>query len=351
MAAPNTNPSDRATDAALRQVLNATRPIAGCDVDLAAAYAEGRLHGTERRRVESHLAECAACRRVATELLEEGTPQAPVAKPAPVLAWWRWQWAVPALAGVVIIGSVVFYQREQVLRQAAAPVAARQVTQVDGASPPVFEDRKFAQNRSVLPPQQPAPQVLRQRAKQAVVEPASPRTPTEEFRAAQAGQVAEAEQLKDGRDADESKPADELARANKKVANAVAPPAPQAAPAAPQAAVGGAIQAERDAAGARRQEAASFDKEKSVALLAGRLDAAAPAPLPEGVPLRALARDGARLWAVSDGGRIFRSTDAGRTWARLASPTTADLVAVRWDAQARTLTVQDRNGREYRIEP
>ena len=100
MAAPNTNPADRATDAALRQVLRAAGPVAGCDVELAAAYAEGRLHGAERRQVESHLAECAACRGVATELLQERAPQEPAADPAPVRTWWRWQWAVPALAGV-----------------------------------------------------------------------------------------------------------------------------------------------------------------------------------------------------------------------------------------------------------
>jgi hypothetical protein len=349
MAAPNTNPADRATDAALRQVLRATGPVAGCDAELAAAYAEGRLHGAERRQVESHLAECAGCRGVATELLQERAPQEPAAEPAPARAWWRWQWAVPALAGVLIVGSVVFYQREQVLRPAGAPGPARQVVHNDRALAPALEVREPAQDEPVQPPQQPAAADLRQRAKPAAAQPASPPAANEEFRAARAGQVAEAEQLKDGREATVSAPADEVARANK-VANAVAPTAPQAAPAAPPAAVGGTIQAERDAAGARRQEAASLDKEKAVALFAGRADMA-PAPLPEGAPTRALARDSERVWAVSDGGRIFRSTDGGRTWTRLASPTTADLVAVRWDPQARTLTVQDRNGREYRVEP
>ena len=352
MAAPNTNPADRATDAALRQVLRATGPVAGCDVELAAAYAEGRLQGAERRQVESHLAECAACRGVATELLEERAPQEPATDPAHERTWWRWQWAVPALAGVLIAGSVVFYQREQVLRQAGAPVGVRQVAQLDRAPAPALEDRKPLQDHPVQPPQQPPVDALRKRAKPAAAERASPPAAIEEFRDARAGQVAEAEQLKDGREAAVSAPADEVGRANK-VANAAAPPAPKAAPApaAPAAGVvGGFIQAERDATGARRQEAASLDKEKSVALLARGADVA-PAPLPEGAPTRALARDGERLWAVSDGGRIFRSTDAGRTWAPLASPTTADLVAVRWDPQARTLTVQDRNGREYRIEP
>jgi hypothetical protein len=343
MAAPNTNPADRATDAALRQVLRATGPVAGCDAELAAAYGEGRLHGAERRQVEAHLAECAACRGVATELLQERAPEERAAEPAPARAWWRWQWAIPALAGVLVVGSVVFYQREQVLRQTSAPVAARQVAQLEGASEPA-RDQPVLQ----LPQQPAAADALRQRAKRAAAEPAAPPAAIEEFRDAR-GQVAEAEQLKDGREAAVSAPTDEVARANK-VANAVAPPAPKAAPAAPPAAVGGAIQLESGTAGARRQEAGSLDKEKSVALLAGRADVA-PAPLPEGAPLRALARDGERLWAVSDGGRIFRSTDAGRTWARLASPTTADLAAVRWDPQGRTLTVQDRNGRAYRVEP
>ena len=35
---------------------------------LVAAYAEGRLHGDERSRVEAHLAECRACRTEATEV-------------------------------------------------------------------------------------------------------------------------------------------------------------------------------------------------------------------------------------------------------------------------------------------
>jgi hypothetical protein len=328
MAAPNTNPTDRATDAALRQVLRAGQGVStGCDVEAVAAYAEGRLRGAERRRAEEHLAECASCRRVATDLMDELAPEQPVEEPAPARVWWRWQWALPALAGMLIVGSVVLYQRQQGLRP-AAPASDFQIAQLEkeASAPPAAQP--------VPAPEPPAERRNQARpAARAAADRVAPVAPPPAagggYRSAEASQVLNRQEA-----------------ASAQVAGNAGPP-----PAAPTAAVVGQVrEGERDMADQRLRAGTDEEKQKATAMFAKRADEGL-APLPEGAPLRASTREGERIWAVSDGGRIFRSTDGGRTWTRLASPTTADLVLVRWDPQARQIVVVDRQGAEYRVEP
>lgn len=245
----------------------------GCDPELNAAYVEGRLRGAEREQLEAHLAECADCRRLVTEWMAEETPPA-----VPRRAGWSWRWAVPALAGIVAVGSLVVYYR-----------------------PHQEEMHKVAVQE--LPAQPPAA---------APSQPAKAPTPTREA-PPRVARVKGAEGASD-------KPVERREAVVEDRARLVAE-----APAA--AAV------ETAKVGVLRQEAAP-----------------AP-PLPDGAPLRGVIRRGARVWAVSDSGRIFRSSDAGASWEKLESPTTVDLVAIRFDDREEMLVVEDREGRTYRVKP
>ena len=135
-------------DAALRRALQAGGgAVPGCDAELAAAYAEGRLHGAERQRLEAHLAECDPCRRLSTILLEERLEAEPRPRLAPARSWWRWQWAAPAMASVVIVASVVYYQREQVVSKPLSVAETRPVKEVTTpppAAPVVGREAKAA---------------------------------------------------------------------------------------------------------------------------------------------------------------------------------------------------------------
>ncbi len=102
------------------------------------------------------------------------------------------------------------------------------------------------------------------------------------------------------------------------------------------------------ASGKQAAVAATAYLQSGPASLAGKL--APLAALPEGAPLRQFTQRGPLVWAVSDGGRIFRSTDSGQTWTKLESPTTNDLVRVVWESES-GLLVEDKQGQQYRIKP
>src|SRR5713226_4890537 len=97
----------RPLDAALRATLRSkAEHLPGCDAELAVAYLERRLDRQERQRFETHMAECAGCRALAAALAPELMPE--TAAPVPAGHVWGWRWAVPAVAGLVIVGSVVY---------------------------------------------------------------------------------------------------------------------------------------------------------------------------------------------------------------------------------------------------
>jgi len=93
-------------------------PLCG-DSELLAAFAEGALAGKAQGDMESHLAACVACREAVARLVRLA-PRPAVATPAPQsqVAWWkRWVWAAPALAGVVLVGSFVMFNRQRIVEQ------------------------------------------------------------------------------------------------------------------------------------------------------------------------------------------------------------------------------------------
>lgn len=301
-------------DGALRRVLQpGGEVVPGCDPELNAAYAERRLRGAEQQKLEAHLAACADCRKLVTEWMAEETPDA-VSAPRP--AWWRWRWAVPALAGVAVVASMVVYNRPH--REEEKKVALQQVAALP-AEPPAANEPVTA----TKPPQAR----LEARAKRVV---ARARDEAERFAAAPV-------------------PA--------------APPAAQAPSAGPSV---GASQVAQEAQLAKLKDEAGAaqrregDQQGTAAGLAvQRSDAArqnvqnlrAASLLPDGTAIRGQVQRGVRLWAVSEAGRLFRSVDSGASWQPLDTPATVPLVRVEWDPQGDVLVVGDREGRSFRIQP
>lgn len=303
-------PTPDPIDAALRNVLRSGEksPAPPCDAELAAAYVERRLQPPERERFESHMAQCSGCRALAAMLAQELPPEAP----APARGWFQLRWAVPAMAGIVLIGSVVLYQRNWILDRRTTPHVA-QVAVRPAPEPPATLTAPAEEPKS---PVQKAPAAERRLA----------RRETDDLRSRARSDAPPQESVQ--------------------VAAAPPPAAPAALLDSDQAVAvaGGAIQvpAAPQRANARAGGAAAYQAAKMAKLVS---------PLPDGAPLNAVAEHDGKTWAVSTGGRIFQSTDAGRTWTKVISPTTADLVRIRWDAQASLFVVGDLQGNEYRVKP
>lgn len=328
-------PSHDPMDAALPRVMRAAQANpAGCDRELAAAYVERRLRPAERQSFEAHLAACAACRALVVTLAQEFLPEAaelPDAIAAPrhwwSWRWWNWKWLVPAMAGVVLVASAVLYQREQLLRR-TAPI-----------SQPVTQNKAIAE----APPPAPPAATTAPPAATTALQRRVRRTDELKKVPLPAGEPAPSIALKDK----------EVAATKRKVL-ALRPVSGEAGreearqeAAAP--AVAGAVVIS-PAPPAAAPAANAVKARDSAAISSVVLNERSFSPLPNGAPLRHYVQRDDRVWAVSDGGRIFRSTDAGRTWTKLASPTTADLVKVEWESET-SLVVVDKEGNRYRLRP
>lgn len=102
------------------------------DPELLAAYAEGQLPPKARERLEQHLAACAACQAAVVRLVRLAPQESAAAAAAagtqtaraprtPLV--FRWRWALPTLAGVILVGSFIYYERFQIVapRPSTAP--------------------------------------------------------------------------------------------------------------------------------------------------------------------------------------------------------------------------------------
>ncbi|HYM10931.1 MAG TPA: hypothetical protein VEU62_09365, partial [Bryobacterales bacterium] len=256
--------------------------------------------------------------------------------------WWmlNWRWAVPALAGVAIVGSVVYYQREQVLerRTAALPAAQTAAAPSPPAAPAVAPAAQPPAREEAPSADLPRRAAARAR-KDASPLPAAERAPGP----APASSVTEAELRK-------------KQNARGFVAGAPVTP-PAAAPVPAPGAIGGVAPTAEKTAAVRDETSDAASAKVTAGLAGARAQSAALTNrldllvLPGGARPRSLLEHDSRLWAVCDGGRIFRSADHGRTWTSIESPTTADLVSVKWDAERNLLLVTDRQGAEYRVKP
>jgi len=98
-------------------------PLCG-DPEILASYAENSLDQEGREGFQIHLAACSACRDAVAALVRMAPREvlADTARPERQASWWKpWIWA-PAMAGLLIAGSVVLMNR-QLLVQEPGPMA------------------------------------------------------------------------------------------------------------------------------------------------------------------------------------------------------------------------------------
>jgi hypothetical protein len=229
-----------------------------------------------------------------TEWLEE---TAAVAAPAPARVWWHWRWAVPALAGMAIVGSVVYFREPP-------PKPAEPIRQVAAALPAQNEAKELVKEKEAPPP----PAVRRERPARAAKPVAVPSAPS-------------------------------------------APPAAAAEAVAADFAAAPSSRVTREEQASELRKAAPAPASVGASTLRQRRDELAAAALPDGTAPRSTYRRGTRVWAVSQSGGLFHSTDSGATWQSLEHPAAAPLVRVDWDAQQDLLVVEDKDGRSYRVQP
>ena len=320
------------------------------DANLLAAFAENALSKRERTAVTRHLADCADCREMLALAFAHEEEEEPLAVPAqPVRRWFPvWSWAASAAAVCIVCSAVWEYRLQRGViappppppapaiasapmpASPAAPMtaASNAVAAVPGAfKPPVPQPASPRQVEAPPPPPQvaeaaPAPKdALRQVQDKPAPAPPPPyqspgvqqalaaQRPSQQW-AAQAGQPA---------------------------------PAPMRAAsgfAMPRSAIAGAVMkksAPRDEAVASASHAlwtiASEDHAGGPprGIVQRSLDEGATwqtVYIDERVSFRAIASDGADVWAGGDGGALFRSSDAGEHWHRVSFPVPATITAI-----------------------
>jgi len=120
------------------------KPPAGrgpcADPETLAAYAEGGLAHAERRRFEAHLAACCNCQQAVVRLVRltprSGDLEAARRQTVPRFGLFRWRWAVPALAGIVLVGSFVYWERERITRTGVEGVQQARKSAETAVPPP-----------------------------------------------------------------------------------------------------------------------------------------------------------------------------------------------------------------------
>ena len=109
------------------------------DPELLAAYAEGQLPLKARERLEQHLADCAACQAAVVRLVRLAPQESAAARAASgtqaarsprISPLFRWRWALPTLAGVILVGSVIYYEPFQIVSPRPSTTPARIADQV-----------------------------------------------------------------------------------------------------------------------------------------------------------------------------------------------------------------------------
>jgi hypothetical protein len=356
--------SNEQIDRLLRRVFKtdpATAPVEDCpDAEVLGAWVDGRLTGAMQSAAISHLSTCSRCQSIVAELSRmEPTPATP--------AWWRRglrvQWLVPATAAAAAL--VIWFvvpsappstDRFEPAREAASrtePEPTAPVTPpappASGQASPAAESLAERQRTEVAPPvgafeSLPAPAVARDQRSDLSADRAAPMQ-AEQDRAV--GAIA--------------------ARKERPEARAAAAP-PGAAPAAPAEAAASrglnetmavterkaalaltvtspdrsvAWRIERDGVISRSADGGSTWDTVADGLAVNVLAGASPSPnvcwlvgrggavlltidgrrftrlpFPDGSDLSAVqATDGRIAQVATSGGRIFRTTDGGQTWA------------------------------------
>lgn len=148
---------DKLVEAKLRSGLEPGSP--GClDVETLAAYVEQALTARERANCESHLVSCAQCQEHVAMLVRLGEADEPAGiqtkTTAPARAggigWFRWAWAGPTLAALLVIGIYIGGPFRQNIQQIPGPENRIQ-TPVRSESAPSARVAEGGKNEPALP--------------------------------------------------------------------------------------------------------------------------------------------------------------------------------------------------------
>jgi len=153
---------DRILEDLLRRRREEASPLGGplCgDPELLAAFCEDALAGQAHDDMERHLASCASCREAVARLVRLA-PRPAIAAAAASAPWWRqWVWAAPALAGVVLVGSFVMFNRQRIVeapqtvaREMPLPVTPPAEKAVEPEQPPKPVEQYRAKQRPAAAP-------------------------------------------------------------------------------------------------------------------------------------------------------------------------------------------------------
>ena len=136
-----------------------------CDnAEMLAAYAEGQLPQTTRERLEHHLATCAACQAAVVRLVRLAPQESAAgaaaagtqtARAPRTFLLFRWRWALPALVGVILTGSFIYYERFQIVVPRSSPAPGRPAGIAEQATPE-SESPTGASHAQAPAPQAPA---------------------------------------------------------------------------------------------------------------------------------------------------------------------------------------------------
>lgn len=348
--------ADELVEELLRRQVAEAQPLggSGCgDAELLAAYAEGALAGPSRQDFELHLAACTACREAVVRLVRLAPREAEPAPVRPQPAWRaRWAWAAPALAGMALVGSLVWYNRGKIQEPPAMPIEVRRAQeapppkpQAEAPAEPALEDRLSKDRRADLrPPEKapaaaagsgaaanraaateefaPAPPLARRPeadqaapsgAPAAAASPAKPAPLMAQVPPAAQPEspAAEALPLQQRRDEAKKEAAAESALAERaKVA-----PGYQTGVVAGEPKVAG-----RAAAGAGLLRAVPQPSAATTSPKARMEKSAAQKPPAEGAVAQRLTVAGRHAWVLMADGRVFHSTDSGQTWRLVPVP-------------------------------
>ncbi len=349
------------------------------DADLLAAWFDRSLSPAEASRIEAHAAGCGPCQHVLADLARSEPEQIRAApQPVPTRPWlWHWRWVVPAAAlataGVLLVVA---------LKPAASPAReTMQVARAQGEAPAVPAERG---GPALEPPAQagqpaaaPLPGSSSGEARSARAHPpATPLRPVEPAapQPAPVGETANAAPASPpppDRAAARPAPAGQ-ARADLPKAGVVteSQPAPRVVAAQPseeRAEAAGAAAAPTAAQSVGVRKMATYTQLASNLVVGGAGGARGQKPAlwrfgsgglversedggqtwerqPTGVDgalLAGSAPSPLACWLVGAGGLILRSVD-GKSWQRVPSPTTADLVSVTaWNPTSARVTTAD----------
>ena len=347
-------------DRALRSAARRGRPAGVCpDAASLAAYADNGLTADERRRVEAHAADCATCLE---HLALLGAISLDRQAPEPSRSWLvRWGWLVPVATAVLLIAVWVRLPEQKASEDASAALGAKQVAprampdqeRAAAAAPSAERDtarrnqaQRVAAKTAQAPPAREVPPAETKVDELAALErqdSARTRVPTAPTPVAAPPPAAPAAQAEDA--VREKAQGLRVGAATTKVAEPAAVAAPAladamkkeartelASPRESYRALGSRIEQSKD--GGRTWSTALSDPQSTFTSVGcapaggcwiGTADGQMLRPTPGGfsrsvLPVRArvvaiAAGDSQTAIVTIEGGRRFRTTDGGSTWA------------------------------------